>query len=301
MKKLFTKEVRIALVAIVGIVILFFGLNFLKGLNVFDSDDNYYLTFSDLQGMGVATPVYADGYKVGAVKSIDYNYGDGGPIRVKVGLDPDMRIPKGSTAEIAKDLMGNIQVNLLLANNPRERVNPGDVIPGAVDAGIMGKVQDVIPTVERLIPKLDSILTSVNRLLADPAIAATLGHAEEASAHLATSTRELDKLLAELNRDVPGVMGKANGVLDNAGRLTSQLAEIDVQGTMDRVNATLESAHAFAERLNSNQGSLGKLMNDDGLYNHLSATARDADSLVVDLKAHPKRYVHFSVFGGKGK
>lgn len=301
MKKLFTKEVRIALVAIVGIVILFFGLNFLKGLNVFDSDDNYYLTFDDLQGMGVATPVYADGYKVGAVKSIDYNYGGDGPIRVKVGVDPDMRIPKGSTAEIAKDLMGNIQVNLLLANNPRERVNPGDVIPGGVDAGIMGKVQDVIPTVERLMPKLDSILTSVNRLLADPAIAATLGHAEEASARLATSAQELDKLLAELNRDVPGVVGKANGVLDNAGKLTSQLAGLDVQGTLDRVNATLESAHAFTEKLNSNQGTLGKLMNDDGLYNHLNATARDADSLVVDLKAHPKRYVHFSVFGGKNK
>lgn len=301
MKKFFTKEVRIALVAIVGIIILFFGLNFLKGLNVFDNDDNYYLTFNDLQGMGVATPVYADGYKVGAVKSIDYSYGGDGPIKVKVGVDPDMRIPKGSTAEIVKDLMGNIQVNLLLANNPRERVNPGEVIPGDVNAGIMGKVQEVIPTVEKLIPKLDSILTSVNMLLADPAIAATLSHVEVASNNLTTSTRELNKLLAELNRDVPGMMGKANGVLDNADKLTSNLAALDVQGTLDRVNATLESAHAFTEKLNSNQGTLGKLMNDDGLYNNLNATMRDADSLVIDLKAHPKRYVHFSVFGRKDK
>jgi phospholipid/cholesterol/gamma-HCH transport system substrate-binding protein len=96
-------------------------------------------------------------------------------------------------------------------------------------------------------------------------------------------------------------VGKANKVLDNTNHFTSNLASLDVQETLNKVNATLESAHEFTEKLNSKEGTLGKLMNDPGLYNHLNSTVRNADSLVVDLKAHPKRYVHFSLFGRKDK
>lgn len=296
-----TKEIKIALVAIVGILIMYFGINFLKGMNLFSTNNAYYMTFDDIQGLGASTPIYADGYKVGTVDGMEYDYKENGPIKVKVDINKDLRIPLGSKAEIVKDLMGNLQVNLLLANNPRERVEPGGVIPGAVNGGMMDKAANLVPVVEKMLPKLDSILTSVNALLADPALAASLHNVETITSNLTISTRELNTLMAGLNKQVPGMIGKANGVLDNTNRLTANLASLDVQGTLNKVNQTLESAHQFTEKLNSNQGSLGLLMNDTKLYDNLTSTMGHADSLVIDLKAHPKRYVHFSVFGRKDK
>ena len=296
-----TKEIKIALIAIVGILVMYFGINFLKGMNLFSTNNTYYMTFDDIQGLGASTPIYADGYKVGTVDGLEYDYKENGPIKVKVDINKDLRIPQGSKAEIVKDLMGNLQVNLLLANNPRERVEPGGVIPGAVNGGMMDKAANLIPVVEKMLPKLDSILTSVNALLADPALAASLHNVETITSNLTVSTRELNTLMAGLNKQVPGMVRKANGVLDNTNRLTANLASLDVQGTLNRVNQTLESAHQFTEKLNSNQGSLGLLMNDTKLYDNLTSTMSHADSLVIDLKAHPKRYVHFSVFGRKDK
>lgn len=296
-----TKEIKIALVAIVGILIMYFGINFLKGMNLFSTNNAYYMTFDDIQGLGASTPIYADGYKVGIVDGLEYDYKENGPIKVKVDIIKDLRIPQGSKAKIVKDLMGNLQVNLLLANNPRERVEPGGIIPGAVNGGMMDKAANLVPVVEKMLPKLDSILTSVNALLADPALAASLHNVETITSNLTVSTRELNTLMAGLNKQVPGMIGKANGVLDNTNRLTANLASLDVQGTLNKVNQTLESAHQFTEKLNSNQGSLGLLMNDTKLYDNLTSTMSHADSLVIDLKAHPKRYVHFSVFGRKDK
>ena len=296
-----TKEIKIALVAIVGILVMYFGINFLKGMNLFSTNNAYYMTFDDIQGLGASTPIYADGYKVGIVDGLEYDYKENGPIKVKVDINKDLRIPQGSKAEIVKDLMGNLQVNLLLANNPRERVEPGGIIPGAVNGGMMDKAANLIPVVEKMLPKLDSILTSVNALLADPALAASLHNVETITSNLTVSTRELNTLMAGLNKQVPGMVRKANGVLDNTNRLTANLASLDVQGTLNKVNQTLESAHQFTEKLNSNQGSLGLLMNDTKLYDNLTSTMSHADSLVIDLKAHPKRYVHFSVFGRKDK
>lgn len=296
-----TKEIKIALVAIVGILVMYFGINFLKGMNLFSTNNAYYMTFDDIQGLGASTPIYADGYKVGTVDGLEYDYKENGPIKVKVDIIKDLRIPQGSKAEIVKDLMGNLQVNLLLANNPRERVEPGGIIPGAVNGGMMDKAANLIPVVEKMLPKLDSILTSVNALLADPALAASLHNVETITSNLTVSTRELNTLMAGLNKQVPGMIGKANGMLDNTNRLTANLASLDVQGTLNKVNQTLESAHQFTEKLNSNQGSLGLLMNDTKLYDNLTSTMSHADSLVIDLKAHPKRYVHFSVFGRKDK
>lgn len=296
-----TKEIKIALVAIVGILIMYFGINFLKGMNLFSTNNTYFITFDDIQGLGASTPIYADGYKVGTVDGLEYDYKENGPIKVKVDIIKDLRIPQGSKAEIVKDLMGNLQVNLLLANNPRERVEPGGIISGAVNGGMMDKAASLVPVVEKMLPKLDSILTSVNALLADPALAASLHNVETITSNLTVSTRELNTLMAGLNKQVPGMIGKANGVLDNTNRLTANLASLDVQGTLNKVNQTLESAHQFTEKLNSNQGSLGLLMNDTKLYDNLTSTMGHADSLVIDLKAHPKRYVHFSVFGRKDK
>lgn len=306
--KFFNKEVKIALVAIVGIVVLFFGLHFLKGMPVFSNDDVYYATFANINGLSSSNPIYADGYQVGTVKDIHYDYQKSGSVVVEFQVDNDLRIPRGSTAEIESDFMGNIKMNLLMANNPRERMEPGDTISGATDAGLMGSVAQLMPKVEQMLPKLDSILASVNTLLADPAIASSLHNIQTVSADLTVTTRGLNQLMAQVNSQVPGMMDKANHALDQAGstldnttRLTAQLADLDIASTMAKVDQTLANVQSVTDRLNSRDGSVGLLLNDPGLYNNLNSTMRSADSLLIDLRSHPKRYVHFSLFGRKDK
>lgn len=296
-----TNEVKIAIVAVIGIIALFFGLNFLKGISFFNNEDDYYLSFSDISGMSTSSPIFADGYKVGTVKAIEYDYDHRRNTLVKIGVDKQLRIPKGSTAEISSDLMGNVRINLLLANNPRERVNPGGTIYGGKELGAMGKMSAMIPQVEKMLPKIDSILSSLNKLMADPAIAASLHNVQTVTGNLTVSTRELNTLMAQLNSQLPQMTGKANKVLDNTQVLTAKLAAVDVAKTMSEVDATLNNVNELTAKLNSNNGSLGLLMNDPSLYNNLNSTMKHADSLVVNLREHPKRYVHFSIFGKKDK
>lgn len=299
--KYFTKEVKIALVAIAGVVVLFFGMNFLKGLNIFSSEDNYYVQFSDITGLSSSSPVYADGFKVGVVKDIIYDYTHTEGSKVLIGVDKQLRIPQGSSAEIVSDMLGNVKVNLLLANNPREKVAPGGLIKGMINDGAMGKLQDMVPAVEKMLPKLDSIMTSLNAILADPAIRQSLHNVQAITDNLTTSTAQLNTLMAGLNKNVPGMMAKANNVLDNTETLTANLAAVDVASTMRQVDQTIANVQQLTAKLNSNEGSLGLLMNDTQLYDNLNSTMRNADSLVIDLRQHPKRYVHFSVFGRKDK
>ena len=299
--KALTKEVKIALVTIVGVVILFFGMNFLKGLNLFSSTDDYFIEFKDISGLSSSSPIYADGYQVGTVKDVIYDYTNTNPTKVVVAIDKAMRIPEGSSAEIVSDMMGNVKVNLLLANNPRSSIMPGQTIRGDVNNGAMGQLSAMIPAVEAMLPKLDSILASVNALLADPALAQTLHNVETVTQNLTTSSAELNKLMATMNHGVPTMMTKANRVLDNADVLTANLASLDLASTKQQVDNTIASVQQLTNRLNSNDGTLGLLMNDPSLYNNLTSTMRDADSLLVNLRQHPKRYVHFSLFGKKDK
>ena len=297
----FTKEIKIALVSILGIVVLFFGLQFLKGLSVFSNDNTMYVAFSDATGLSVSSPVYANGYRVGVVKALDYDYDPHGKIVAEVGLNKEMRVPVGSRAELASDLLGNIKINLVLGDDPLNMIAIGDTISGGMEAGIMSKVGEMMPVIMNIAPKLDSIMTSLNLLLADPALRNTLHHVEGMTENLNATSQELKTLSASLNREVPTMMHKANGVLDNTQQLTHNLSQIDVEAMNVKVNQTLANVEQMTQRLNSNEGTLGLLMRDKSLYNNLTATAASADSLLTDLKAHPKRYVHFSIFGKKDK
>ncbi len=299
--KRYSKEIKIALVAICGLVILYFGMSFLKGLNLFSSANTYLISFKDISGLASSSPIYADGYKVGVVNDIQFNYDNPEFITVEVDIDKQLRIPKGSSAEIVSDMLGNVRVNLVLANDTEEKLKPGETIEGAVQGGTLGKLGDMMPYVESMLPKLDSILYSLNQLLADPALAQSLHNVQRITSDLTVTTNSLNTMLAELNNNVPGMMEKANGVLDNANTLTANLSTIDVAGTVAKANATLANVEEFTAQLNSKQGTMGLLMRDPGLYNNLTSTMNSADSLLIDLRLHPKRYVHFSLFGKKDK
>lgn len=300
--KRISKEVQIAIVAVVGVVVLYAGLQFLKGLSLYSNDDTYYVSFKDISGLSPASAVYANGFKIGVVKDIKFSYGaDNSDIVAELGVDKRMRIPVGSTAEIESDMLGNVKLNIVLAQNTGNKMAPGDTIKGNQESGLMGKVGAMLPTVEKMLPKLDSILANLNTLTSDPALVNSLHNINRITDDLTVTTKQLNTLMAGVNAKVPTMMAKADKTLDNTQKLTENLSAIDVAATMAKVNTTLDNVEQLTNSLASKEGTIGLLMRDPSLYWNLSNTMRDADSLMIDLKAHPKRYVHFSIFGKKDK
>lgn len=299
--KFLTKEVKIAIVAIIGLIVLFYGLNFLKGLSLFSSENIYYIKFKDVSGLAQSSPIYANGYRVGVVKEIMFDYDNPQEVKVSVDIDEELKIPNGTSAEIVSDMLGNVQVNLLIGDDRSHLLQSGSMLQGDVNDGALGQIKKMIPTIEKMLPKLDSIMSNLNTLMADPAIAHSLHNVEHVTSNLTTSTHQLNTLMAQLNRDVPALTQRTGKLLDNANVVAENLNKVDVEQTMRKVNTTLENVEQFTSQLNSNNGSLGLLMRDQSLYNNLNNTMLSADSLLTNLREHPKRYVHFSLFGKKDK
>lgn len=293
-----TKEIKIALTGIVAVAILFFGIKFLKGINMFKATNYYYVAYDNIGGLSVSSPVYADGYNIGIVRAIDYDYERPGHVYVEIEVDKDMRIPKGSEAELVTEMLGTVKLNLLLANNPRERLAVGDTLLGHGNNGLMGEAQKIVPVVQQMLPKLDSILTSLNKLTSDPALTQTLHNAEQITANLTVTTQELNKLM---KNDLPELTGKLNRIGDNVVTITDNLKQTDYASIMKKIDVTLAHMQTVTGKLNSKDNTMGLLLNDTLLYHNLNATTSNAALLMKDLKEHPKRYVHFSLFGRKDK
>ncbi|WP_314819637.1 MlaD family protein [Alloprevotella tannerae] len=307
--KIFTREVKIALTAIVAIVLVYLLINFMKGINVFKSSNTYYVRFDNIAGLAVSNAVYANGYPVGIVRGIQYDYGNHERVVVAIELDKEMHMPRGTKAELVTSLMGGVTMSLILGPNPTDNLTQGDTISGGLHEGAVEKVEALMPTIMDVLPKLDSIVTNMARLSADPALAQTLRNTAEITNNLRRTSAKLD---AMVGRDLPQMMHNLNKTTHNVERLSNNLAAINLQETMNEVNASLAEVKRFSaninsltndlnSKLNSRDNTFGLLLNDRKLYDNLNHTVSSADSLLINVKAHPKRYVHFSIFGKKDK
>ena len=292
------KEVKIGIIGIAALAMLFFGINYLKGVRMFHASSYYYVEYTDINGLATSSPVFASGYKVGLVREIQYNHANPGHVVVEVELDKGMQIPKGSTGELVTEMLGTVKMNLKLNLQSKEYCQPGDTLPGIVNNGLMGVAEGIMPKVEQLMPKMDSILNSLNQLLANPALRGTLENTERLTANLDVTTRQLNKLM---QNDLPQITGRMITIADNFSTISESLKGIDYTETFQKIDSTLQNVQLLTSKLNSKDNTIGLLFNDPTLYNNLSATTANAASLLEDLQAHPKRYVHFSLFGRKDK
>ena len=291
-------EVKIGIVGVVALVALFLGINFLKGVNLFSSSDTYYITFSNTKGLAKSSSVFADGYKVGIVSDITYDFNHPGEVVVEIQTDKGLRIPKGSSAQLDEAVLGGCTLNMLLATNLREAYHPGDTIEGSDVSGLMAKVGGMVPQLEEVVAKVDTLVATLNTLLSNPNLPLIMQNAELVTENLNKSTEQLNTLL---RADIPKMTSTFTKAGENVSLLTDKMNQLDIQQTLDNVNKTIGSVHTMMEQMQSPNGTLGKLMNDPSVFDNLNHTVQSADSLVSDLKAHPKRYVHFSVFGKKDK
>ncbi len=294
MKKVFKKEVLIAVCVLSALAILVFGIDFLKGVNVFKATNYYYATYTDVQGLAISAPVTLSGYKVGQVRDITYEYDNPGHVRVEISLDKDLRLPKGSQAVLSSDLLGTASIQLALAPG-KDFYDVGAEIPGVVPKGMMDNISDnLLPSVAAIVPKVDTLLTSINALVGDPAITASVNRLDAITSNIEKATATLNSILHTLppiTADVKAITGNVSTVSEDLAVLSGRLRTVPVDSLMTTLSTTVQNLKTLTEQLNSPNSTLGQLMNNPSLYNNLNATVQSLDSLFTDIKAHPKRYI----------
>lgn len=296
--KFFTKEVRIGLAGIIALFLLIYGINYLKGVNMFKPSSYMYASFKNVGGLAKSAPIYADGFKVGIVRDILYNYNEAENVLVEMELDTELRVPKGSSASLNPSLMGGVEMHILLANNPRERHEIGDTIPGSINGGMMAEAGKMLPQIANLIPKMDSILTSINTLVSHPALEHLLVSVEKSGKNLESATGEFNKLM---KGDIPQLTSKLNAIGDNFVIVSESLAKLKLDSTYAKLDSAISNINELTAQISKDDNTLGLLLNDSSLYQRLTETGDNAAKLLEDIKKNPKRYVHFSVFGKKSK
>ena len=294
-----SREVKLGLTGIIALTVLFLIINFLQGANLFTTQDTYYINFRNAKALAKSSPVYADGYNVGIVSDIRYDYDHPGKgVIVEISVEHGMRVPAGTVAVLDEAMLGGCTLNLMMGNSPVERFAPGDTIPSQANNGLMSRAAELMPKLEQTMAKVDTLLTTLNTVVGDSNIQAILVNAKLLTASLGQSSRDLNHLL---EKEVPAMTQTFNRAGENVVALTDSLKQLNLSATLAKVDNVMDDVHQMTTQLNSKDNNIGLLLNDTALYGNLNRTTIGAANLLEDLKANPKRYVHFSVFGKKDK
>ncbi len=289
------REVKIGLTGIVALVLLFLGIKFLKGVNLFHKSNAYYIVFDNAKGLTKSSTVYADGFNIGIVDNISFLRP--GEVVVRINVNKHIQIPHGTTAHLDEAMLGGCTLNMVMGDE-QGFFSPGDTLQGKDVKGLMDAAADMLPQVKVLLDHIDSLALALKDVATDPNISGTLENARVLTENLNKTANQLNELM---NKDLPDITASFSSTGKNLDKLTSNLAEVDIQSTLSKVDSTLNDLHAATAKLNSKDNNAGLLLNDTALYGNVNHTVNSATLLLEDIKAHPKRYVNISVFGGRKK
>ncbi len=295
MKKIFSKELTIGLSVLAAIAILIIGIEYLKGINLFKPANFYIANYENVNGLEISAPVTIDGYKVGQVREINFNYSTPGKIEVVIAVNKNLQIPEDSKAIITSSIMSGSSINLILGKS-QKMLPVGGEVATQTPADLMAALQDgIMPQINNILPHIDSLICNLNNLVADPAIASSINRLDGITENVLLASNGLN---STLNRDIPVVMRNTKNitysvdtVISNLGNLSYQLKRLPLEPTMQNVESVTNNLVTLSNQLNSKDGTLGKLMNDPELYNRLNRVSADIDSLIIDIKKNPKRYI----------
>lgn len=301
MKKIFNKELIIGSCVIITLAILFFGIDYLKGINIFKAANYYYVSYTNVAGLAQSAPVTVNGYKVGLVRDIQYEYDNPGHVKVELSLDKQLKVPTGSKAILTTDMLGTSTIVLEMSDNTGFH-KVGDRLIGVNSTGLMDNLSgEVLPQVINVIPKVDSLLVSVTKLVNDPAIASSLGRLDKIMANVEKATVSLATTMGSVepaSRQLPSVINNIDKLSASLATASADLAQVaanikkmPIDSTVKNINAITDNLAQVTQALNSKDSSLGLLLYDPNLYYNINNTAAHLDSIMIDLKRQPKRYI----------
>jgi len=309
-----SNETKVGALTSIAIAILFIGYSFLKGNNVFSSENTFYTEYDNVDGLAVSKPVLVSGFQIGRVSKLTLQ--PNGKIRTEFKINNDYDIPSNTVARIVSaDLLGSKAIVFELGNSTT-MARSGDPLLSDVQANLMEKVEPLQKKIENLVEKLDSVLSGVNSVLDDG-----FQRDFKSSVHsISVSLKNLEKITS----DVDGLMGseknrlanimanlesitnnfknnnaKINNILGNLDSLSSDLSKTEIKATIDNANQAMRDVQAITNKINSGEGSIGLLIHDEKLYYNLNNASKSLDELVQDLKTNPGKYLKISIFGKK--
>jgi len=308
-------ELKIGILVAVTIAVFILGFNFLRGRNIFSSDQEYFAYYNNVQGLQESAAIQLNGFKVGKVSEIVLQPDQ--RIKVTLQMDKDVKIPVGSTAQLASnDFISGTKVISLLFSDRKDFMKEGSQIAAKESSGILDnlgeQVSPLVGVLQHTVVSLDTLLNTVNNIINDDA----RRHLNSSFASLEVGLNELSALSAKLNAqsgNLAGIIGNANSItgnlansnssitttLSNLENFSTSLNNAPVQQTLDELQKAASGLQGIVSQINENKGSLGMLLNDKRLYNNLSTTLGTLDTVLTDLKAHPAKYINVSVFGRK--
>jgi len=306
-----SKEVKIGMIAVFVLGIAVWGFNFLKGKNILNPTDEYYIVFDRVDGLIESGNVMYHGYKVGNITTLYFDNKKSGKFRVKIVLEEQLNIPLHSVVRIKQvnPLASTADLELVFSDETQYH-QPGDTLLSATATGIMDIMSGIVPKLLQAISNIDSVLISLNNVMN-----------AETEENLRNSIASLDMTLASLNASLApqGSLGqsfsnletitgtlkenndKIAGTLNNLSAISTDINNADLESILLRTDSTITSLKGTLLKIEEGTGTMGKLVNDSSLYANLDSTAYHLSVLMKDMKEHPKRYVHFSVFGKKDK
>ncbi|MEN0054612.1 MAG: MlaD family protein [Mucilaginibacter sp.] len=309
-----SNETKIGALTAIAITILILGYSFLRGNDVFSSSNKYYAVYRSVEGLALAKPVLVNGFQIGRVSSMKLQP-DGHTI-VEFKIDPDYVVPNNTLAKLSStDLLGSKAIVFELGNS-KVPAEDKDTLKADIQGSLAESLQPIQKKAEMLISKMDSSLAAINKIL-NPEFQKNVDRSFLSIANslqtLEGTTKKIDNLVASQSGHINGILTNAevvsgslkastthiNGMTANFEKVSNDIANANIKQTLDNANKAMADLQATIAKINNGQGSLGLLMNDDKMYKNLTDASSNLNNLFIDLKAHPKRYVSFSVFGGK--
>ena len=297
-KGFFKKESKIAIVVIIAIFLLVWGIKFLKGTSLFSREQTFYAVYTDVEGLIPSNSVLLNGYKLGTVQSINL-MNDKGDVLVEFTVERSVKLPKNTVAEVASsDLLGGKAIRIHLGDS-KEYAKDGDTLQSAIEAGMLQQlgVENMKTQLIVTLALVDTLIGNLNQMLNEQNqqhISNTLDNVEKITGNLSHATKDINALIATNKESV-------NIILANLEQVTDSLTKIQLTETVTNANKMIDELTMVAQKLNQGEGTAGKFINDDAVYKNIEEVTANLNKLAIDLKEHPKRYVHFSVFGKKDK
>ncbi len=309
-----SNETKIGALTAIAITVLILGYNFLRGNDVLSREQRFYAIYGHVDGLNISKPVLVNGFQIGRVSDMRLQHS--GKTVVEFKINKDYPIPENSVARlISTDLLGNKAIEFELGSSTVNAENK-DTLRSNVERSLAESVQPVQKKAETIIAKMDSLLTSVNMIL-NPSFQKNIDRTfKSIAATLETlegTTKKVDGLVGSEGSRISKIMSNFESIssnlrnnndhithiVSNFDQLSNQMAKSNIQETLTNANKAVSDLQVAINKINNGKGSIGLLLNDDKLYNNLNDAAGNLDKLMIDLKANPKRYVSFSVFGGK--
>lgn len=301
-----SNEIKAALIIFGGILLFLIGFNFLNGTSLLKRENTHYAVYDNVEGLQIGTKVTVNGLSVGKVAAIDF-LPKSEKILVSFTLRNDLTFSRNSVAELYEaGLIGGKSIAILPVYDSAPAMKDGDTLQGTTKPGLTDVVnQQIAPLqqkLENVLTDADSLFVGINNVLNKEGqnnLSLTLSELTQTVKNINAVAVSLDKLLAKQKNNLNITLTNVAAISKNVNQLTDSLAQSNLKQTLDTFQVTVTRLNALMADLEAGKGSAGKLLKDEALYTNIEASTKEIELLIKDLKEHPKRYVHFSLFGKK--